>query len=178
MENNRSLFQLSADMVAIEDALWESGGELTPELEVALTETSQSLATKADGYNKLIRSFASKASAIDQEIKRLTALKKVAENAEKRLKERILYCMDTFGLDKLEGDFCKFSVSKSSRTDVDEDILLAGFTTTMDTFNKDLPPYITAELKVSKTALKKYCEETGIKPEGVEFIISHSLRMR
>ena len=50
----RTLFQLSADMAAIEDALWENGGELTDELAAALTETEQSIAAKADSYNHKI----------------------------------------------------------------------------------------------------------------------------
>jgi hypothetical protein len=89
MNENRTLFQLTADMAAIEDALYETGGELTPEIEEALQETAQSLAVKTDSYNALMRKFSTQADVIDAEIKRLTAIKKTCQNAEKRLREHI-----------------------------------------------------------------------------------------
>lgn len=98
---NRTLFQLTADMTAIEDALWENGGELTPELEQALTETQESLVAKTDSYGALIRKFDAATVSIDAEIKRLQALKKTASNAVERLKERVLYSMETCGITQL-----------------------------------------------------------------------------
>ena len=44
--DTKTLFQLSCDMMAIEDALWENGGELTDEIQQALVETEQSIASK------------------------------------------------------------------------------------------------------------------------------------
>ena len=44
--DTKTLFQLNADMAAIEDALWENGGEITEELEQALMETEQSIVKK------------------------------------------------------------------------------------------------------------------------------------
>ena len=85
---NRSLFQLTADMAAIEDALYETGGELTPEIEEALHETAQSLAVKTDSYNALMRKFGSQADIIDAEIKRLTEKKKTCQ---KRQSQGYLY---------------------------------------------------------------------------------------
>ena len=100
---NRSLFQLTADMAAIEDALYETGGEWTPEIEQALQETAQSLAVKTDSYNALMRKFSTQADVIDAEIKRLTALKKTCQNAEKRLKNHICETMGAFGIEFDEG---------------------------------------------------------------------------
>lgn len=174
----KTLFQLSADMAAIEDALWENGGELTEELAQALTETEASLANKVDGYNHLIRSFGSKADIIDAEIKRLTALKKTAENAEKRIKQHILDTMGMFGIDKLEGAYCKISRAKTSKVETNEDLLLATYLPTIDAINESLPPYITAELKVSKTGIKDFQKAEGILPAGAEIVESWSLRIR
>lgn len=176
--DTKTLFQLSADMSAIEDALWENGGELTPELEQALVETEQSLATKVDGYNHLIRSFSSKADIIDAEIKRLTALKKTAENAEKRLKEHICETMGMFGIDKLEGAYCKISRAKTSKVETDEELLTASYSGNLAELNKSLPPYITAEFKVSKTAIKDFQKTEGILPAGAEIVENWSIRIR
>ena len=168
---NRTLFQLSADMSAIEDALWETGGELTPELEQALTETQQSLAVKTDGYNALIRK-------IDAEIKRLTALKKTCQNAEKRLKNHICETMGAFGIEKLEGQFCKISRAKTSSIETNEDLLLATYLPTIDAINESLPPYIRVEPKVSKTAIKEFQKTEGILPAGAEIVENWSIRIR
>lgn len=175
---SRTLFQLSADMVAIEDALWENGGEITEDIAIALQETETSLANKADGYNALIRKFSSRADIIDAEIKRLTILKRIAENAEKRLKTHICETMGMFGIDKIEGNLCKISRAKSTKVETNDDMLKAAYQQNLDDFNSSLPPYITAELKVSKTAIKELQKEQGILPAGAEIIESYSLRIK
>ena len=174
----RSLFQLSADMSAIEDALWENGGELTPELEQALTETEQSLAVKTDGYNSLIRKFASQADVIDAEIKRLTALKKTCQNAEKRLKNHICETMGMFGIDKLEGQYCKISRAKTTSIETNDELLLATCLPAIAAINESLPPYIRVEPKISKTAIKEYQKTEGILPAGAEVVENWSIRIR
>lgn len=176
--DTRTLFQLSADMAAIEDALWENGGELTEELQQALTETEQSLATKVDSYNAVIRSFASKAEIIDVEIKRLTALKKTAENAEKRLKEHICKTMGTFGIEKLEGAYCKISRSRSTKVETNDEQITSSYQKSLDEFNKNLPPYISAEFKISKNAIKELQKSEGLLPAGAEIVESYSLRIK
>lgn len=176
--DTRTLFQLSADMVAIEDALWENGGELTPELEQALQETEQSLAKKADGYYSLIHSFASKKDVIKAEIGRLNKLMKVAENAEKRIRQHLCETMGMFGIEKLEGNFVKFSRGMSTSTETNDEQLKAAFTAQIANLMDILPPYLSVDVKVSKTALKEYIKETGIQPAGVEFVENWSLRIR
>lgn len=176
--DTKTLFQLSADMAAIEDALWENGGELTEELAIALQETELSLTRKADGYNSLLRSFASQKEILKAEIDRLTKLKRVAENAEKRIKQHVCDTMGTFGIDKIEGDRCKITRVRTSAIDVNEDMITAAYQKNLDEMNADLPPYITAEFKVSKTAIKEFQKEEGILPAGAEIIENYSLRIR
>lgn len=150
-------------MAAIEDALWENGGELTPELEEAMTETSASLVAKTDGYGALVRKFDSAASAIDAEIKRLQALKKTATNAVDRLKERLKYSMQTNGLSKLEGSLTKVSLRRSERVVVDEESILAPYIFTLDAIRGTLPSYVKlGDLKVDKTVIKDMIKKDGI----------------
>lgn len=174
----RSLFQLTADMAAIEDALYETGGELTPEIEEALQETAQSLAMKTDSYNSLMRKFASQADVIDAEIKRLTSLKKTCQNAEKRLREHVCETMQMFGIEKLEGTYCKMSLAKSTRTETDDEQLKAAYQAAVDELGATLPPYLTLDMKVNKTGIKEYEKETGILPAGAEKVENWSLRIK
>lgn len=178
MELSTTLFQLSNEMRMLEDALWESGGELTPEIEQALAENAESMAKKVDGYNAVLRSFAYKSDVLDAEIKRLTALKKTAENAQKRIREHVVDIMNAFDIDKLDGAYCKISKTKSTKTEVNEELLLSGVQFAIDSVAKTMPPYVTLETKVSKTALKDYINETGITPAGVKFVDSYSLKIK
>lgn len=176
--DTRTLFQLSADMAAIEDALWENGGELTEELAIALSDTEAGMARKADGYTALIRSFASQKEIIKAEIDRLTKLKKVAENAEKRIKQHLCETMGMFGITKIEGDKSVITRSRSTAVETNEEQLVAAYLNALAEFNESLPPYITAEFKVSKTAIKEMQKEEGILPAGAEIVENWSLRIR
>lgn len=176
--DTKTLFQLSADMAAIEDALWENGGELTEELALALQDTEQGMARKADGYTALIRSFASQKEIIKAEIDRLTKLKKVAENAEKHIKQHVCETMGMFGIDKIEGEKSKISRARTTVVEVNEEQILAAYQKNLDELNALLPPYITAEMKVSKTAIKEFQKEEGILPAGAEIVENYSIRIR
>ena len=177
--DTRSLFQLTADMSAIEDALWESGGELTPELEEALTETTESLKVKTDSYGALIRNFDSASSAIDAEIKRLTALKKTADKAVERLKSRVLNSMQENGMSKLDGTYTKFSLRRSERTVTDDELLLGPYTFALESFRQTLPDYISLpELKVNKTVIKDMIKKEGMQLPGAALEENWSLIMK
>jgi len=165
-------------MAAIEDALWENGGELTEELALALSDTEQGMAKKADGYTALIRSFASQKEIIKSEIDRLTKLKKVAENAEKRIKQHVCDTMGMFGIDKIEGDKSKISRVRTPSVETNDEQILAAYQRNLDELKELLPPYITAELKVSKTGIKEFQKEEGILPAGAEIVENYSIRIR
>ena len=52
-----TLYELTAAQSAIEYALYENGGELTPELEAQLAETREALPAKIDGYNHILQGW-------------------------------------------------------------------------------------------------------------------------
>lgn len=177
--DTKTLFQLSAEMAEIEDALFANGGELTDELALALQETETSLARKADSYNGLLRSLAAQKELLKQEKERYAKLEKVAANAEKRIKEHICNTMGMFGIDKIEGDRCKISRSRSTAIEVDEESMTAPYIFALEEFRKTLPPYIQVpDLKVSKTAIKEFQKSEGILPSGAEVVENFSLRIR
>ena len=85
--------------------------------------------------------------------------------------------MQTFGFDKLEGNFCKVSRRKSRALSVDEATLLAGFPEIAE-LQATLPDYITLEAKVSKTVIKNHEKESGILPAGCEYTDNESIQIR
>lgn len=177
--DTRNLFQLTSDMSAIEEALWENGGELTPELEEAMTETKESLIAKIDGYGALIRNFDASAATIDAEIKRLTALKKTAERASERLKARVLDSMQFNNISKLDGAYTKFSLRRSERTVTDDESILAPYYFTIEAVRSTLPPYVQlGDLKVSKQVIKDMIKKDGIQIPGASLEENWSVTMR
>lgn len=177
MESNLTLFNLSAEMAAIENALIESGGELTPEIEQALTTTSDALAKKADDYGAVINKFQSIADAADAEIKRLQAIKRTADNSAKNIKAHLASTMNYFDLKQLEGSTHKFTLVKTSATEVDEERLLQPHLAAIEALQARLPKWINLKATVSKTELKAY-KDADVKPDGVNFVENLSLRIR
>ena len=173
-----TLYELTAEMSAIEDELYESGGELTPELEQELTETKESLLRKVDSYNALMQKLGAMAESAKKETERLTKLKKTAENAQKRVKERLLWNMNVFGLEKLEGNLCKMGIRNSKSLEVDDAVVLEPYLGAVEQLQKKLPDWMTVEVKVSKSALKEAYKGTDILPAGVSEVSRQSLIIR
>ena len=72
-------------------------GEITPEVEEALTINKSELVAKSKGYLEFIGSQESLVTRIDAEIKRLTALKKARNTLVSKLKEKLLDAVKMYG---------------------------------------------------------------------------------
>jgi hypothetical protein len=95
----KSLFQISTEATELASALIE--GELTPEMETALTINQNELLEKAVNYGFAIRSIESDVSIIEDEIKRLQALKTSRTKAVDRMKATVLEAMQIYGIEKV-----------------------------------------------------------------------------
>ena len=93
-----------------------------------------------------------------------------------RIKEHIADVMKANGIAKLEGNFCKMSLASSVATVVDEAEVLSPYVARLDKLG--LPEWITAELKVSKSALKEAFKGKEYTPAGVSFVENKTLRIR
>lgn len=173
-----TLFQLSAEMAEIEDALIENGGELTDELAQALEETEKSLAKKVDDYAAIIAKFGYTSDILKAEIKRLQDKKKVVDNSTERLKKHVCDTMGIFGMTKIESNFNTFTRRRSEKTEVNEEQLIAAYVQKVAEFNESLPPYLSVELKVNKTKIKEMLKTEGILPAGAEIVENYSLQIR
>lgn len=173
-----SLYELQGTMLQIEQELDDNGGELTDELVALLSDTELSIKQKADGYRAVIAKFSDKADAVDKEIKRLQALKKTANNAVERLKEYILRVMGTYGIKKIEGEYCSMTRTATKSLEVNEEMLLAAYVEKIAELQASLPDYLTIEVKVSKTAIKNKFKNTDVLPAGCAFVENDSLRIR
>lgn len=173
-----TLFNLTLQMQQIEDALYENGGEFTPEIENALAETKESMMAKVDNYYAILGKFKATQTAAAEEIKNLQRIKKVAENAESRIKDHILEIMGTFGIERLESNLHKMYRRRSEKVETNDEQLLAGFQRKIEELKMILPDYVTVDVKINKTALKQFEKETGLLPAGAEKVENYTLTVK
>ena len=173
-----TLYQLTNQMAEIEAMLEETGGELTPELETLWEETGESLVAKVDNYNALINHMDAYCKNLDTEIKRLQALKKTGDNSLARLKAHIKDVMVANGFSKLEGAYCKMSLSSSTSTVLDEELLLQPYYGKLQRLQEDLPAWLDIEPKISKSIIKDTYKDKDVTPAGVSFVKGVQLRIK
>lgn len=141
---NKSLYHIATDYLQIADELIDNGGELTKEIETALVINKEELQVKAANYALIIKEIDGKADVIDNEIKRLTALKKSYSTASDRLKERIKAAMELYGIEKIESELIRLSFRESESVEIeDENLIPELYKETVET------------VKISKTDIKE-----------------------
>ena len=92
-----SLYQINQDLLEIFQQVDEQEGELTPEQETALEIKEGELQQKAVAYREVIGNNEQFIQRIDDEIKRLQALKKQKQGLVQRLKDNLLNAVNLFG---------------------------------------------------------------------------------
>ncbi len=135
-------------------------------IESALEISEENFRDKANNYVKFIRSEEVGLTAIDEEIKRLTALKKSKISKIDKLESRLSTSMQTIGLDKYDLGLFKLSFRKSTSVDVqDVELLADDFKTVKTTTEPD------------KIAIKKAIE-AGQEIAGASLKTSASLQIK
>lgn len=112
-----NLYEITRD--ALELASLLETEEFTPELEQMLIINQEQLQAKAGNYAKVIANIQSDADAIEQEIKRLKAMKESKERAITRLKDAVREAMLVSTIDKIESPLFKLSLRRSESVEVD-----------------------------------------------------------
>lgn len=161
-----NIFNIQKEYQNLVNELIENGGELTPELEIALQITKDNFHSKSENYAYITKQFASENDIIDNEIKRLQQAKKAREKTIERLKSTIEYAMNTFEVDKIETPLIKISFRKSESVEV-EDV-------------NNLPALYKV-VKVSETADKlkiKDAIKSGILIEGCTIKTNRNLQIK
>ena len=115
-----SIFKIQAEYQQIVNELIDNGGEITPELELALQITKDNFHSKSENYGYITKQFNAEMRIIDDEIHRLEQLKRVRQKAIERLKANIEMAMTTFEVDKIETPLIKISFRKSESVEVED----------------------------------------------------------
>ena len=161
----KSLYKINAEYMELFGRIEMAEGVLTPELEEELIIKKSELEVKSIAYVEVIKQRESFNTRIDEEIKRLQAIKKANDNLVLRLKNNLLNAVNMFG--NFEAGFLKLSTRKSKSVEV-----------TIDT--NDLPKEFKS-IKVTeapdKTAIKKAIE-SGQEIEGCRIVENINLAIK
>lgn len=159
-----NLYQITTEMKNLTLLLEE--GELTTELEQALVITQNQLQEKSIQYAYVIRNLEADSQAIDNEIKRLKAMKDAKDNAIDRMKEAVRTAMIASGIDKIESSLFKLSLRRSEAVEVVNMEQLPDFC-------KDVKTTVTAHKLNIKQAIK-----AGQNIEGAIIKENYSLQIK
>lgn len=122
-----SIFNIQQDLYSIFDSIEENEGEITPELEEALTIKREEFSTKIQGYVAYIKQLELDNKGIKEEIARLKDLQKSKEKTIDNLKKIMAMAIDAFGDTNKSGNKFldygtgKVSIRKSDSIEVDEE---------------------------------------------------------
>ena len=113
-----TLYNITEDYIELLNKIELAEGEISEEVNQQLEINEQQLQTKSIAYLSVIKTKEALTMQIDEEIKRLQALKKHNNNIMKQLKDRLLNAVNLFGA--FEVGFTKFSTRKSESIIVDD----------------------------------------------------------
>lgn len=122
---NKSLISLVSDTTKIELMLIESHGELTPEIEAALSVKETQLAEKVDGYAHVLDRLESLESHYKQKAEFYASVSKQCKSAAQRLVENLKFAMNTLGVDEIHGHDIRFKKAPTTGTlnIIDEELI-------------------------------------------------------
>ena len=143
--------------------------ELTKEEQSLLSqEVEKELINKSSSIIAYVQNNEALSKAIDDEIDRLTEMKKRLKNKTDKFKEQVLNNMDRLGIEKVTTNIGKLAIRKNP---ISVEILNENIVP--DEFKKEV-----VKTNIDKTAIKNYFKETGeIIPGTVINTDKYSLRI-
>ena len=115
---SQSIYKIQNEFQLIIAEVINNEGEITPELETALTINKEQLQSKAVDYCYVIKQLDYDCEQIDNEIARLNKLKKVRSNLTDRLKNTVSSAMKLFEVEKIETPLIKLSFRNSESVEI------------------------------------------------------------
>ena len=161
-----SLFQISNELQMIINDIIENGGELIEGSENTLIITEDQLKAKAIDYGIVIRAMEYDNSIVDEEIKRLTQIKKVRTNTANRLKTALSEALIKYGGDEVASATMKINFRKSQVLEIIDEAKID-------------KKYKTSKVTISidKMAIKRDIKNGEIVP-GTELITNQNLQIK
>ncbi|WBC28430.1 Gam-like end protection [Rhodobacteraceae phage LS06-2018-MD05] len=162
----KPIYEISKNYLDLIDQIEENNGEITPEIETSLAINEGEIKQKSVAYVAVMKSLESEVDFIDNEIKRLQALKKSRANIVQNLKDSLEYALNTFGIDEIKTELIKINFRKSKSVIIDKPELVP------DHYNT-----ITVTRTPNKKAIKEAIE-SGKKVKGAYISENRNLQIK
>ena len=159
-----SLYQINQDLLNLFQQVDDQEGELTTEQEELLIIKEGELQQKAVAYREVIGASETFITRIDDEIKRLQALKKHKQSLVSRLKDNLLNAVKLLG--EFEVGTVTFGTRKSSSVEVED----------VNALPNELKKTKVTE-SADKAAIKRLLKEGAVVP-GCQIIESVNLKIK
>jgi DNA repair ATPase RecN len=155
------LYEIASSMSKLGDVV-----EDPKELQTYLDGVQMQLEEKATNIFKVMKNLEAPVIAIDEEIKRLTALKRSYQSKAQSLKKYVSYQMEINKIEKIESDIVTFSFRKSSAVNVSNEEIIP------EKFIKEK-----VVKQVDKTAIKKAIAD-GEEVAGASIEVRKNLQIK
>lgn len=156
MEKNETLFDLVAQFHSIERSLMENGGEITPEVETALTTIETALPMKIDAYQFVMERLEVGEAYWREKAASFTKIARSHASAKERMKTAITAAMQKLNVTELKGVDTKFTLAANqAKLVINEDVLDKSFTMTVTKTTQE------PDKERIKTALKEGFDVAG-----------------
>ena len=119
-----SLYVIQQEYISLAESIIDNDGLLSEEMEAALQINKDQLENKSQCYGFIVRQLEGECDMIDNEIKRLEAMKKSRGKTVDRLKESVSKAMQLYEIDKIETPTIKISFRKSESIEIEEESLI------------------------------------------------------
>ncbi len=147
-----SLYDITAELRELEEALIESGGEITDEMEERFHALLDMENEKTEGYIAVIQRLTRTAEAVKAEEDRLKKRRRALERSAQSLKDRLCWAMRQRGEEVRETTLGKVRVQQASRRGI-----------VVDVDAEELPDELKrVSVSPDKRAIRAYLEEHGI----------------
>ena len=119
-----SLYNIQQEYISLAESIIDNDGLLSEEMEAALQINKDQLESKSQCYGFIVRQLEGECDMIDNEIKRLEAMKKSRGKTVDRLKESVSKAMQLYEIEKIETPTLKISFRKSESIEIEEESLI------------------------------------------------------
>ena len=166
------LYEITSEMRVLDElflsCIDEETGEVKDDgvIDILEHELKLQLQTKGAGIIKSFKNSEAMLNGVDEEIKRLQALKKSISNQINSRKEYIVRNMEMMGITKIETELGNLSLRKSKSVNIYDESLI----------DKKFIEIETKE-KISKTEIKKAIE-AGENVQGANIVEKNSLNIK
>lgn len=161
----KSMYQIRVDHLTLMQMIEDNEGELTPEIEQALSLTQDEFNEKAVSYGLVVKHFDDEAAIVEKEIERLSKILSQSKKKKELFKQRLGEAMQQFGVEKIETPTLKLSFRKSESVEVDPDQLPNNYMVEKVTYTPD------------KTKIKAAIKE-GINVKGASLVTKQNLQIK